>query len=88
MLVFVAVTVEAGSDIPFSLYVSVVVVEGDVEDLTFFVGVEVGESEPLRAFSAVELFVTSSSGPSSSTSGAGVRLRGKTSGGLCAGVRW
>lgn len=60
---------------------------GVVEDLTFLVGVAAGEAELLRTASAAVLFVTSSSGGSSSISGTGVRLRGNTSGGRCAGVR-
>ena len=36
----------------------------------------------------VAFVVTSSSGASSSTSGIGVRLRGRDMGGRCAGVKW
>lgn len=60
---------------------------GVVEDLTFLVGIAAGEAELQRTPSAAVLFVTSSSGGSSSISGTGVRLKGNTSGGRCAGVR-
>lgn len=87
MVVFVAVTVDAGSDVSLFLKVSAAV-QGVADDLTFLVGAAVGEAELLRAPSSLALFVTSSSGVSSSVSGTGVRLKGNANGGLCAGVRW
>jgi hypothetical protein len=88
VVVLVAVTVEAGSGSPLLLQVSAVVAQGDVEGLTFLVGVAGGEAELLRVPSALALFVTNSSGTSfSSVSGTGVRLKGNTRGGLCVGVR-